>query len=98
MARKYIKKPLIGDPGVQPEKFKQSLTDEEKAQLKDLESLEPEQLFNLMLKLGVKPTEALGIEKCYEHFEFKALVGGKFSFAIDIVWCKNCYTYFRRKK
>ncbi len=104
MARKYIKTPLQGDPGPDaPNVYTAPLDFEQERALVNntLESLTDEQLFNMSLKMGVKPTEAMGIEHCYEHYEMKLLSStstAKFNYATEVVWCKNCFQYFRRKK
>ena len=103
MARKYIKTPLSGDPGPTTNgKYRAPLDfEQERAIVNDaLDTLTDEQLFDLALKLGVNVTDALGIMFCYEHYEMKLLNSkstAKFNYATDIVWCKNCFQFFRRK-
>lgn len=96
MAKRYVRTPLVGDPSpVTPPRTVPHVPNI------SMDGMSTEELFSLALECGIPATELLGIDHCYEHFKFIQLGAnsiGKFAYSTDVVWCRNCYLWFRVRK
>lgn len=89
---KYIDNNVIAHMIAQDEVFNYSIEDQ-------LANMTDEQLFQTAIAVGVKATDALGVDSCADHIGYKE-VGGraipKMNYATQVVWCKNCFLYYRQ--
>lgn len=99
VAKRVFRAPLTGDPGIIPEHNEPVFSDFPSDA--ELDAMPFEQLKTLALSLGVRASLVCGISSCKEHAKMLSLVrppSGKYSMGLDVLYCNNCFTWWREKK
>jgi hypothetical protein len=101
MARRQFRQPRVGDLNIRPPLPR---VDPIEPTL-DLDDYSTDELINMLLSVAPeKALDLVSIEKCSEHWDKKWVECGgnelqnRFQVAVDIVYCKGCWLWFRYTK